>query len=411
MRTYIYYIIIATLLCCSCIEEFDANLSSSDTKILCVEGTIQNNTDCTFYLSHSVPIKLEDEDYYEGFQVYDAKVAVRGSNGEQWQGHNVYGDYYNTYSSTIVPDDYYDDYGGWSGYGWYGGYGIYIVHVGQLDPSAQYWLEVTWNGNTYVSKPQLPLPTPEIEDLKWEMAVDSQYVNIMVTPAHTDAEKQFYRLNYEETWEVHTPLRANYEYDPEQDKIIPATVLLDVGWAHDYNHYDIYVSNENYQDGQIRNYVAYQVYKDDNRFNHRYYTRVYQTAISREEYEYQRLSAKLSDEMGGLFTPQPSALPTNIECQTADLQVIGYVGVSLNTSSAHVYINRKDVDHVDRRLVEIADEEFVAQHSPFDLWQQGWRVYEYFMGPIPTTWASRWCVDCTSPYWGASLVRPTFWED
>ena len=39
MRAYIYYIIIAALLCCSCVEEFDAGLSSSETNILCAFDT------------------------------------------------------------------------------------------------------------------------------------------------------------------------------------------------------------------------------------------------------------------------------------------------------------------------------------------------------------------------------------
>ena len=403
MRTYLYYIVIATLLCCSCVDEFEAGLSSSDTRILCVEGTIQSNTNCNFFLSHTIPIKPEDEDYYEGFAIHDAEIAVRGSNGELWQGFNSYGG---------INFGYYDSYIDYGGYGYMSG--NYVIPVGQLDPDTKYWLEVIWNGNTYVSKPQLPLPTPEIQDLTWEMSVDGQMVNIMVTPAKSDSKNQFYRWTYEETWEVHTPLRSRFEYDPELDQIINARVILDVGWAHADGRVSILGSNENYKDGQIHNFVVYQADKDDNRFVYRYYTRVYQTAISLEEYEYETLSRQLSDEMGGLFTPQPSALPTNIECQTADLQAIGYVGVSLNTTSAHVYANRLDVNHMDKRKVEIADKDFVSQTPWFDLYQRGWRVYEYFpQGGItpPDSWTRRWCVDCTDPSWGASLVRPSFWQD
>ena len=234
----------------------------------------------------------------------------------------------------------------------------------------------------------------------------------MVTPAPTSAEKQYYRWNYEETWEVHTPLTAFYEYDPETNDIIPVKTLLNTGWAQHYNHSHIFGNNENYQSGQMRNFVIYNVDKDDNRFNYRYYTRVHQTAISREEFEYERLSSQLSNEMGGLFTPQPSALPTNIHCQTADVHAIGYVGVSLNSTSAYIYVTRRDVGHVEKRRVEIADEETVSKSTWKELWQREWRVYEYrpeFDPPV--SWASRWCVDCTSPYWGASLVRPSFWED
>ena len=398
MRTYIYYIILATLLCCSCVDEFDANLSKSDTMILCVEGTIQSNTDCFFYLSHSISINPDDEELFGGISIYDAEIAVHGSNGEVWKGDNIYGTSFDNY--------------GYESYANYGLSGTYLIRVGQLDPSCKYWLEVIWNDNTYKSTPQEPLPTPEIEDLSWEMAVDGQNVNFMVTTAPSSTEKQYYRWNYEEFWEVHTPLTAFYEYVPETDEIVPVETRLNIGWAQHYNPSYVNGNNENYQSGQIRNFVIYDVDKDDNRFNYRYYTRVHQTAISREEFEYDRLSAQLSDEMGGLFTPQPSALPSNIHCQTADVQAIGYVGVSLNSTSAHIYVNRKDVGHVDQRRVEIADEETITKTPWKELWQRGWRVYEYRpeFDP-PASWTSRWCVDCTAPYWGASLNRPSFWED
>ncbi|MBO4754591.1 MAG: DUF4249 family protein [Bacteroidales bacterium] len=401
MRTYIYYIIIATLLCCSCIDEFEADLPSSDTRILCVEGSIRGNTECTFYLSHGIPIKLDDDEIYDGFAIWDAEIAVHGSDGQIWQGHNIFEGYT---GST------YDKYNGYGGFGFMSG--TYVVPVGQLDPSTEYWLEINWNDNTYISKPQLPLPTPEIQDLKWEMSLDGQYVNIMVTPAPTDTKEQYYRWSYEETWEVHTPLVAFYEYVPEQDLILPVNNYLNVGWAHANGRFSKLGSNENYQDGQINNLVVYQVHKDEDRFVYRYYTRVYQTAITREEYEYENLSRQLSYEMGGLFTPQPSALPTNIECKTANLQAIGYIGVSLNTTSAHVYANRNAVNHVDMRVVQMAEDDYLLQAPWLQLWQWGWRVYEYIVGsPFPPTWTRRWCVDCTDPSWGASLERPSFWVD
>ncbi|MBR5069144.1 MAG: DUF4249 domain-containing protein [Bacteroidales bacterium] len=400
MRSYIYNIIIATLLCCSCIDEFEADLPSSDTRILCVEGSICSNTDCTFYLSHGIPIKLDDDEIYDGFAIWDAQIAVHGSDGQIWQGHNIYEGYT---GST------YDKYIGYGGYGFM--QGTYVVPVGQLDPSTEYWLEINWNDNTYISKPQLPLPTPEIQNVSWGMSVDGQYVNIMVTPAPTDTKEQYYRWNYEETWEVHTPLVAFYEYVPEQDAILRVNQYLNIGWAHANGRFSKLGSNESYQDGQINNLVVYQIHKDEDRFVYRYYTRVYQTAITREEYEYENLSRQLSDEMGGLFTPQPSALPTNIKCQTADLQAIGYIGVSLNTTSAHVYANRSEVNHVDRRVVQMAEDDLL-QSTWYWLWLMGWRVYEYNPGsPFPPTWTRRWCVDCTDPSWGASLDRPSFWVD
>lgn len=379
MRKYIYIFIIS-LLCCSCVDEFDAKLSSSDTNILCIEGTIRNSANCTFFLSHSVPL---DTEYVplSSVQISDAEITVKGSDGQSWDGHLTEA-------------------------------GTYEVSVGQLSASEQYWIEVIWNGNTYASDPQAPLATPEIQELSWELSDDGNYVNFLVTPASSSSDGQYYRWTFEETWEIHTPLKAAFEYVPAKDSIIRTVNFLNVGWAEDKTNIPTIGSNANYANGQIRNFMVYQLDKNADRFNYRYYTKVFQTAITQAEYEYETLSAQLSDEMGGLFTPQPSALPTNISCQTADVQVIGYIGVSLNSTSAGVYANRTDVNHVDQREIVIADDELVASIGWYGLWVQGWRVYEYHeeLEP-PVSWTARWCVDCTDPSWGASLIRPDFWED
>ena len=40
-----------------------------------------------------------------------------------------------------------------------------------------------------------------------------------------------------------------------------------------------------------------------------------QRALSKGEFEYYENKVKLSEEMGGLFTPQPSELPTKYHLQ------------------------------------------------------------------------------------------------
>lgn len=380
MRKY-FLIAISLLMCCSCVDEFEADLPVSETNILCIEGTIRSDTRCTFHVSHTVPLDTLVLSQ-AGLMVIDAQLEVNGSDGQSWPGMMT-------------------------------GPGSYEVNVGSLSPDATYWLEVSWRDNTYTSVAQVPLPTPAIEGLSWDLTSDKQKVNIMVTPqAAGSQEAQFFRWTYDECWEIHTPLISNYEYLPLSDSIAPIQQQLNVGWVSHTGSNPIYGSNRNYGNGQIRNLRIYQADPNDDRFNHRYRTSVTQLAISREEYEYWDLSARLSDEMGGLFTPQPSSLPTNIVCQTADLPVIGFVGVSLNATTAQLYINSKDVNHHDLRAIDILDSETSKRTPWIDLWNRGWRVYEYFpeFDP-PVTWVARWCIDCTDPVWGATLVRPDDWED
>ena len=68
--------------------------------------------------------------------------------------------------------------------------------------------------------------------------------------------------------------------------------------------------------------------------------------ISRGEYEYYQEKIKLNEEMGGLFIPQPSELPTNITCNNSDKNVVGYVGVSMNVAKYRDVYKRQPLKKV-----------------------------------------------------------------
>ena len=75
---------------------------------------------------------------------------------------------------------------------------------------------------------------------------------------------------------------------------------------------------------------------------YRYSGLVHQRAISKAEYEYELARRQAGSEMGGLFTPQPSALPSNIHCLTSKKHVIGFVGCSDNISEYRFFLNEYD---------------------------------------------------------------------
>jgi hypothetical protein len=86
----------------------------------------------------------------------------------------------------------------------------------------------------------------------------------------------------------------------------------------------------------------YDIDSSGERVYYKYSGLVCQRAITKAEYEYELARRQASSEMGGLFTPLPSALPTNIHCLTSQKHVIGYVGCSLNTSEYRFFINPLD---------------------------------------------------------------------
>ena len=383
MRNYTYLILLSLALTLgACVEEFDAGVIADDVHALVVEGQIVGGSECVFYVSHSVTLDAESPSA-ASMSVGNATVTVRGSDGTR--RHAVRG----------------------------GDLMTYRVEMGALSPDAEYWLEIVYEGRTYESDHLKPLASPGIEAVTYEQPREDRQVDIMVTPvAETDGEVHYYRWSFDEYWEVNTPLIASYEYDPEADAIVDITVDRHRGWCHTTENADVVGSDADYANGQIRLLRLACYGRQDNRFNTLYMMRLRQTAISREEYQYQELSDKLSSEMGGLFTPQPSALPSNVHCTTDDdAPVIGFVGVCLNASDVDLYIPGSEVGYTTPYSVEILSDEAQAEMTMHDIYMAGYRVelYEPMLGTV--RWVKRWCVDCTDGLWGASLERPEFWPE
>lgn len=136
-----------------------------------------------------------------------------------------------------------------------------------------------------------------------------------------------------------------------------------------------------------------------------------QRKISKGEYEYYQEKIKLNEEMGGLFVPQPSELPSNIRCESSNKQAIGYVGVSLNVAEYRIFISTDDIQY---RLPEgycQGAKGLKEEYTFLDLYLMGYTIA--YPDPDPRTgfkgyaWVSGGCTDVR--YLGASLEKPSFW--
>ena len=142
---------------------------------------------------------------------------------------------------------------------------------------------------------------------------------------------------------------------------------------------------------------------------------VHQRAITKAEYEYELARRQASSEMGGLFTPQPSSLPTNIRCLTSRKHVIGYVGCSLNTSDYRFFLDAKDF-YIYRPQKEDA-RKWIINPDEKECWRMVvngmflciWEDERDSGGDLTTGWARRNQLDVRLK--GAYIVKPWFWED
>ena len=139
-----------------------------------------------------------------------------------------------------------------------------------------------------------------------------------------------------------------------------------------------------------------------------------QRAISKAEYEYELARRQASSEMGGLFTPLPSALPSNIHCLTSRKPVIGFIGCTLNVAKYRFFLNSYDYSvyrpyHGDNRLwLENCTDEDCLRMVKHGMYLCEWQDERMMMGPLKTAWAYDYQLDVRLR--GAYTQEPDFWK-
>ena len=306
-----FYIVSAAVLLTlsGCIEEYEADITSEDSDILVVEGTICSSQLNQFILSRSQPVNYSDTP----LMVTGARVSVRGSDGSEWM--------------TQETDGYYS------------------CRIDALDPNVNYYLHIETDGEVYESEPQKPIRTEEIENVSVVQETPKSNIDILVTPeVPFDPDKaNYYSWTYDETWEVHPEYRSIMYYDTQKmEPVIDTHLYPERGWKDARGSTIMVGASQNYEGRHIQRLKLYDIDRSDSRIYFRYSGLVHQRAISKEEYEYVLARRQAGFEMGGLFTPLPSALPTNIHCLTSKRHVIGFVGCALNTSEYRFFLNTED---------------------------------------------------------------------
>lgn len=359
----------------SCIEEYNAVLPEDEINLLVVEGTIISDTLSTFSISHTVGLN----DKFTGTQYSGAQLIIKGSDGLElkvpWKERNEY-----------------------------------AVRVPKLNPEAEYSLWIIWDGDTYVTDPQKPLPSNPIENVTFNQPKKYGNIDILVTTAapKDPKETQYYRWFYTETWEVHAQYMTIVEWDAKTKKAKPLEKEYQtIGWCDNIGRDIIASSSAYYNDNKIVEYKLFDIDATNRRLERLYSTEVIQRSISKAEYEYEVERRRIGMDMGGLFTPLPSVLPTNIHCTTSSKRAIGYVGCSAGYVRKRIFISPEDVYCApDTRCdAYYSDQkEFPGNEA---LYAMGCNLIEYVEEQGLYGWAHNTCLDVSGI--GAKPEKPAYW--
>ena len=364
-----------------CIEEYEADISADDSNLLVVEGAICSSQLNKFYLSRTQAIKSSTPRIVTG-----AKVSVCGSDGSEYPAQ--------------ATDGY------------------YACEIGDLDPDAMYYLHIETDGEVYESEPQKPLRTEKIAEVLGVQNTPESDIDVLVTPAepYDPDQVNYYSWTYDETWEVRPDYTTVMYYDTlKKQPVIKSGLFPQRGWKNGTGTTIMVGASHNYEGHHIRRLKMYDIDHGGERVYYRYSGLVHQRAISKAEYEYEVSRREVAYEMGGLFTPLPSALPTNIHCLTSKKHVIGFVGCALNTSEYRFFLNAKDfsIRHPQKGDTRLWVEEpsardcclLVAKGMFLCEWEDSTRTASR---KLRTAWAYDYQLDVRCL--GAYIEEPDFWS-
>jgi len=365
-----------------CIDEYEADISSEDSDLLVVEGTICSSEWNVFTLSRTQPVNSFDITR----MVMEASVSVRGSDGSEYRTH--------------------------------GTNGYYICWIDSLAPDVEYYLHIENDGEVYESEPQKPRRTEKIAEVTGAQNTPESSIDVLVTPAEPFEPDRvnYYSWTYVETWEVHPDYTTNMYYDTNLMKgIFKMHLFPERGWMDAHSSAIMVGASSNYEGQHIERLKIYDIDRSDERVFHRYSGLVHQRAISKAEYEYELARQQAGSEMGGLFTPLPSALPTNIHCLTSRKHVIGFVGCSLNMSEYRFFLDaddfsiyyppRKDA----RQWIEDPSDALCRRLLNEGFFLCVWKDERMSGGKLLTAWATEDHLDVRLK--GAYIEEPDYWED
>ena len=389
-RNY-YCLLFTSFFFSGCITELTTDLPTTDLDVLVIDGNIIGNTTAIFNLSKS--FLLNESETPESSKDVRAELTIIGSDG------------YQSDPATYL------------------GQGVYEVKIKELNDNTSYHIQIKYNNDIYLSEPSKPISTPEIDSISWKQPGEWGNVSFHIsTTNNNETSPSHFLWTYVEDWETKARVYTSYFYNPETGSFYSGggPGPLYYCWKKNTKNSILIGTTGSLSENKIINKQLYEhEAASSDRFYVLYCTTITQRAISKRAYEYYQTKLKLNEEMGGLFTPQPSELKGNISCSTnPEKKTIGYVEVIKNTTQKRIFIGPADISKPSRGnncdLIPRAEMEMKMAENGWtytDIYNRGYRPVDMDrdppMDPIPDQWTTMYCTECTRD--GGTKDIPPFW--
>jgi len=365
-------LIFALFLIAGCVKPFDPPKLPIDNTLLVVDGMFIADDSSSFRLSRTRSLS----DTALAAPVDNAVLRIESEQGEDFIFTNR-------------------------------GNGNYHLDKNIVSLGSRYRLLITTSdGRDYASDNVEMRRSPEIDSLQWDQQND---VFVYLNTHDVSNATRYYKWDFTETSEYHTAFDSHLDFDGDSVIFIEPEDYRYTCY-NNFNSAGILIqSTSALSSDVISHQLITTVPNDNSQISVRYSILVRQYALTDEAYFYWNIVRQNSEQVGGLFDPQPAQLKSNIHSLTnPDELVLGYFSAS-SVTSKRLFIKNSDL--TDRKPtvedeickgVAVNDPDSVAilrKIQPY--------LPAYFAGSGTLVLAPAFCVDCRLR--GGITTKPDFW--
>ncbi|MBI1343073.1 MAG: DUF4249 family protein [Terrimonas sp.] len=265
----------------------------------------------------------------------------------------------------------------------------------------------TVNGKEYLSEFIQPKITPPVDSVGWRQT--NEGVDFYVNAKDPSNATRYYKWDYEETWEIHSYYNADVIYENDSIRYrIPPGENVNVCWKSGVSSNILIANSNRLQEDIISEFPLLRIPKADERLAVRYSILVRQYALEPDAYSFFEIMKKNTEDIGSLFSPQPSELKGNIKCITDPGEyVIGFITLS-SVERKRIFINRAEIQ--DWPFGQDCPTTTTARKKDsIKYYYQVAGLQPYTVDPATNIvfFSSPRCIDCTKR--GGTLTKPVFW--
>lgn len=360
-------LLLTTILTTTCKDPFNPKLSEYQIDVLVVEGDITVGSVSEIYLSKAAPL-------------------LTGASGIEYISNAV----------VYIEDEKSNRYNSLLSYD-VSGLPFFMIDSRWFPVDKSYKLVVEYEGNIYTTELMSVLQTPEIRDIGLTVNEDKKSVSFHVSTMGGSEELKYFKWSYKEDWEFTARYYPLYMFDEGTNRIVEIDnpLLRYYCWDSGISKNILISTIENQNTTTISEHVINSINFADNRLSYLYRVELFQKSITKDEYRYLSNVKKNSDQIGGIFGPQPSEMRGNIKCiSNNNKMVLGYISCSTVTKMTK-YFKTIDLGVYTPPVCEMTPN-IVHEDGRFtnlEMFEAGFQIYDREIDGS-WIWSDKACLDC-----------------